>query len=117
MGLASVCSKAMVLLLLIHWLFVLSLFGVDGCCDWSLFCYALLSGLSLLQSSGRGRIAGCFTSIVFLLALLIVFGVLCLFITVSWVGLHCEIVAFPGHTYLFLRYIAHVFFLFLISFT
>ena len=25
------------------------------CCDWSLFCYALLSGLSLLQSSGLGR--------------------------------------------------------------
>ena len=41
-NMASVCSKAMALLLLIHWL----LFGVGGCCDWSLFCYALLSGLS-----------------------------------------------------------------------
>ena len=30
MGLASICSKAMALLLLIHWLFVLSLFGWVG---------------------------------------------------------------------------------------
>ena len=87
MGVAPVCSKVVVLLLLIHWLFVLSLFGVGECCDLSLFCYALLSGFSLLQSSGQGRIAGCFTLIVFLLALLIVFGALCLFLTVSLVGL------------------------------
>ena len=52
------------------------------------------------------EIAGCFTLIVFLLALLIVFGALCLFHTVSCVGLKCVIVAFPGHTY-FLRYITH----------
>ena len=78
-------------------------------------CYALLSGLSLLQSSGRERIAGCFTLIVFLLALFLflIFGALCLFL-LSWVGLQCVIVAFPGHTYLFLRYITHDFFLFLI---
>ena len=78
MGLTFVFSKAMVLLLLIHWLFVLSLFG------WVFVvigpCYALLSGLSLSQSSGRGRIAGCFTLIVFLLALFLVFGALCLFL-------------------------------------
>ena len=49
----SVCSKILVMLLLIHLLFVLSLFA--GGCDWSLFCYALLSGLSLFQSSDRGR--------------------------------------------------------------
>ena len=55
MGLTSVCSKAMVLLLLILWLFVLSLFGWMGVVIGS--CYALLSGLSLLQSSGLGRIA------------------------------------------------------------
>ena len=61
-------------------------------------CYALLRGLSLLQSSGRGRIAGCFTLIVFLLVLFLVFGAQCLFLTVSWVGLQCVIVAFPGHT-------------------
>ena len=41
-------------------------------------CYGLLSGLSLLQSSGRGRIAGCFTLIVFLLALCIYFDALVL---------------------------------------
>ena len=42
--------------------------------------------------------AGFFTLIVFLL--LSVFGALCLFLTVSWVGLQCVIVAFPSHTYL-----------------
>ena len=115
-GFVSVWSKAMVLLLLIHWLFVLSLYGVGVVIG---PCYALLRGLSLLQSYGRGRIAGCFTLIVFLLALFFfVFGVLCLFLTMSWVGLQCVIVAFPGHTYLFLRYITHdCFIFFLISFT
>ena len=44
----------MVLLLLILWLFVPSLFG-GGCCDWSLICFALLSGLLFLSTSGRGR--------------------------------------------------------------
>ena len=71
-------------------------------------CYALLSELSFSQSSGRGRIAGCFTLIVILLALFLVFGALCLFLTVSWIGLQCvNFVAFPGHTYLFLRYNTH----------
>ena len=28
-------------------------------------------------------------------------SVLCLFLTVSWVGLQCVIVAFPGHTHFF----------------
>ena len=72
-------------------------------------CYALLSGLSLLQSAGRGRLAGCFT-FVFLLALFLVLGALCLFITVSWVGLQCVIAVFPVHTYLFFRYTTHDFF-------
>ena len=107
-GLASVCSKAIVLLLLIHWLYVLSLLGWLGVVIAP--CYALLSGLSLLQSAGRGRIAGCF-ALVFLLALFLVFGALCLFLTMSWVGLQCVIAAFPGHSYLFLRYITHDFFL------
>ena len=66
--------------------------------DWSRLCYALLSGLSLLQSSGEEEIAGCFTLIVFLH--LSVFSALCLFLMVSWVGLQCVIVAFPSHTYL-----------------
>ena len=80
MGLASVCSKAIVLLLLIHWFYVPSLFGWEGVVIAP--CYALLSGILLLRSAGRGRIAGCFT-FVFLLALFLVFGALCLFLTVS----------------------------------
>ena len=84
----------MVLFLLIHWLFFALIVWVGGCCDWSLFCYALLSGLHFgnWQSSGRDL-----TISVFLLALLIVFGALCLFLTVTWDGLQCVIVAFPGH--------------------
>ena len=62
-------------------------------------CYALLSDLSLLQSSCQGRIASCFTLIDFLLVLFLVCGAMCLFLTVSWVGLQCVVVAFPGHTY------------------
>ena len=49
------------------------------------------------------KIAGCFPLIVFLLALLIVVSALCLFLTVSWIGLQCVIVTFPGHTYLFVE--------------
>ena len=71
-------------------------------------CYALLSGLLLSQSSGQGRIPDCLTLIVFLLTLFLFFGVLCLFLTVSWIGLQCvNFVASPGQTYLFLRYITH----------
>ena len=96
MGFGSVYSKAMVLLLWDHLLFVLSLFGWVGVVIGH--CCALLSGLSLSQSSGRGRISGCFTLIVFLLALFLVFGALalCLFLTVLWIGLQCvNFVAFP----------------------
>ena len=84
-ALASVCSKA--LLLLIHWLFVFSLFEWVGIVIGP--CYALLSGLSLLQLSSHGRIAGCFILSVFLLALFLVFGALCLFLTV--LGLGCSV--------------------------
>ena len=52
-------------------------------------CYALLSGFSLTQSSGQGRIAGCFTLILFLLALFHAFDAMCLFLMVSWIGLQC----------------------------
>ena len=115
MGLASVCSKAMVLLLLIHWLYVLSLFG--WVCVVIGPCYALLSGLSLLQTAGRGRIAGCFTLIIFLLALFLVLGAPCLFLAFSWVGLQCVFVVFPRYTYLFLGYITHACFCFVSHFT
>ena len=47
----------------------------------------------------EAEIAGCFTLIVFLLALLIVFGYLCLFLTVSWVGLQCVIVALLSYLF------------------
>ena len=64
---------------------------VWGCCDWSLFCYALLSDFftfAIIPSDEE--MAGCSTLIiVFLLALLIVFGALSLFLKVSWVGLQC----------------------------
>ena len=63
----------------------------------------------------RDEIAGCFPLIVFLLALLIVLSALCLFLTVSWIGLQCVIVAFPGHTYLVVEVYNTCFFLFLIS--
>ena len=41
---------------------------------------------------------GCFTLIAFQCHLTV--SVLCLFLTVPWVGLQCVIVAFPGHTHL-----------------
>ena len=71
-------------------------------------CYALLSGLSLSQSSGRGRIAGCFTLIVFLLALFLGFwcsvslprGV------VDWAAV-CKFCGISGSYLFILRYITH----------
>ena len=96
MGSTTVCSKAVVLLLLALWLFVLTLFV--RVCDWSLFCYALLSVLSFCNHLAEEEIASCFTLIAFLL--LSVIGALCLFLMVSWVWLQCVIVSFPGHTYL-----------------
>ena len=80
-------------------------------------CYALLSGLSLLQSAGRGRFAGCFTLIVFLLALFF-----CLWCSVSLPHgvMGSAAVCNCGISWLYLfifRYITHYFFLFLIAFT
>ena len=70
-------------------------------------CFAMyyIVTFHLCNHLAEEEIAGCFTLFVFLLELLIFFGALCLFLAVSWVGLQCVIVAFPGHTYLFLRYI------------
>ena len=36
----------------------------------------------------------------YVLALMCIVSVLCLFLMVQWVGLWCVIVAFPGHTHL-----------------
>ena len=82
-------------------------------------CFAMqyLVAFHFCNHLAEVEIAGCFTLIVLLLVLLIVFGAFCLFLTVSWVGLQYVIVAFPGHTYLYLRYITHDFFFFLILIT
>ena len=61
MGSTTICSKAVVLLLLALWLFVLTLFV--RVCDWSLFCYALLSVLSFCNHLAEEEIADCFTLI------------------------------------------------------
>ena len=95
MGSASVCSKVVALLLLIHWLFVRSLFVFFiGPC----FAMHYLVTIHFCDHLAKQEIAGCFTFNVFLL--LSVFGALCLFLTVSYVGMQCVIVAFLVHTYL-----------------
>ena len=53
----------------------------DGFCVWSLFCGVLFAFLSIF-----------FNCVVAICAL-------CLFLTMPKVGLHSEIVAFPGHTH------------------
>ena len=81
----------MVLLLLIHCYCLLLFLG-------GVFCYAVLTVLSsfaiiLLRKS----------ELVVLLWLSLLCqvdeSVLCLFLTVPWVGLRCVIKAFPGHTH------------------
>ena len=62
-----------------------------GVCEWSLFCYALLSGVSFLQSSGRGRKN-------WLLYFKCLLAVEWLWCAVSLP--HGVIVVFPGHTLL-----------------
>ena len=97
MASAAVCSKVVVLLL-IHCLLLLPL--SVGLSVWSLFRYTVLSVLSSFEIiSPRKRE---------LVALLYLFprchvavSVLCLFLTVPWVGLQCVSVAFLGHTYFF----------------
>ena len=32
-------------------------------------------------------------------------SILCLFLTVPWVGMQCVIVVFPGHTHFFMLYV------------
>ena len=52
-------------------------------------CFAMLYLVAFYFCNhlAEEEITGCFTLIVFLLVLLIVFGALCLFLMVSWVGL------------------------------
>ena len=65
-------------------------------------CFAMyyLVAFHFCNHLAEEEITDCLTLIVFLLALLIVFGAL-LFLTVPCVGLQCAIVQFPGHTYLY----------------
>ena len=100
------------MLLLIHWLFVLSLCFFIGPC----FAMHYLVAFHFCDHLAKEEITGCFTFIVFLL--LSVFGALCLCLTVSYVGMQCAIVAFLVHTYLLFEvHYTCLFFLFLISFT
>ena len=77
-GLAAVCSKATVLLLLIHWLFVLSLlfFKGRGVSIGPCFAMHYLVAFNFCNHLVQEEIAGCFTLIVSLLALTIIFGAL-----------------------------------------
>ena len=90
----AVHSKAMVLFLLIHCELLLPLF------TWLFLCLVLVltvvSFLVLHLSCGEER-AGCFTLIA--LWCHVAVSILCFVHIVSWVGLQCEIVAFPGHTH------------------
>ena len=71
---------------------------VWGCVIGLCFAMLYLVAFHFCDNLVKEEIAGCFTLIVFLL--LSDFGALCLFLTVSWVGLQCVIVAFPCHTFL-----------------
>ena len=91
MASAAVHSKVVVLLL-IHCLLLLPLV-VGFLCVASLFCCAVFVPFLLLQSSRWERqrwllYFGCH-----------LLGVLCLFLTMPWLGLQFVIVAFPGHTH------------------
>ena len=88
---------------------------VWGCVIGPCFAMYNLVAFQFCNHLAEEEIAGCFTFIVFLL--LSVFGAMCLFLMVSWVGLQCVIVAFPGHTFLLFEVHYTCFSLFLISFT
>ena len=73
----------MFLILLIHWSFVLSLLGGGrGLMIGPCFAMHNLVAFHFCNHLAEEEIAGCFTLTVFLLALLIIFGALCLFLTV-----------------------------------
>ena len=95
----AVCSKAMVLLLLIYCLMYFPLFAGVLCL--SLFCYALLcghSGFAITLKRKRNLV----TLLVLSYRCIVTVNILWLFLTVSWVGLQCVIVVFPYHTHLLL---------------
>ena len=98
MASAAVHSKAVVLLLL----FIVALAPIvcGGFVLGSCFVVQYFVSFLVLQLSHCGReswllyfcgILNCHVSVV----------ILCLFLTVPWVGLYCVIVAFPGQTHYF----------------
>ena len=66
------------------------------CLSW--FCYALLcvhSSLAIIMKRERKLVALLLLSY----RCIVTVNVVCLFLTVPWVGLQCVIVVFPDHTY------------------
>ena len=95
MAWAAVCSKAVVLLLLICCL-VYFPFVVRVLCL-SLFCCALLfvlSSFAIILKRKRELVALLLLSY----GCLVTVNILWLFLMVPWVGLYCVIVVFPDHT-------------------
>ena len=72
--------------------------GGGGGCVRSLFCYAVLcvvSRFAIISLVKRELVALVLLSSGYHVAGII----LCLFFTVTWVGLHCVIFAFPDHSH------------------
>ena len=95
---------------------VISALIVWGCMIGLCFAMHYLVAFQFCNHLVKEEIAGYFTFIVFLL--LSVFGALCLFLTVSLVGLQCVIMAFPGHTFFYFSYfitLSHLSYFFLIT--
>ena len=94
---AAVCSKVVVLLLLIYCLMYFPLFVGVLCL--SLFCHTLLCvhlSFAIILKRKRKLVALLLLSC----RCIVTINVLWLFLTVSWVGLQYVIVVFPDHTHL-----------------
>ena len=69
---------------------------------WSLFCNVLLCVLSsFVNILTRKRERAVYIAFIVFLNIVTV-DVLCLFLTVPWIGLQCVIVVFPDHIHLLL---------------
>ena len=102
---ATVCSKSVVLLLLIYCLMYFPLFVGVPCL--SLFCYALLcvhSSFAIILRRKRKLVALLLLSY----RCIVTINVMWLFLTVPWVGLQCVIVVFPVPAHL-LFFAKHLF--------
>ena len=95
--LRSLCSKAVVLLLLIYCLMYFPVF-VDVLCL-SLFCYALLcvhSGFAIILKGKRKLVALLLLSY----RCIVTINVLWLIIMAPWDGLLCVVALYPDHAHL-----------------